>query len=98
MIGRRALGKRLEYRVDRCRLPVEYPAERVVSDQPGGIRPVACRERVPHRLDNLPVVSEPPRGRAVKIRNLVGKSSAELEAQEIRQQVVVAEPRSFGVK
>ena len=97
MIGRRALGKRLEHRVDRSRLPVEHPTERVVSDEAGGIGPVAGREHVPHRLDDLAVVGEPPGGPAVEVGNLVGKSSAELEVQEIRQQVVVAKPRARRV-
>ena len=70
----------------------------MVSDQPRGIRPVACRERVPHRLDDVPVVSEPPSGSPVEVGNLVGKSSAEFEAQEIRQEMVVAKPRAPGVE
>ena len=65
MIGGCTLRKRPEHRADRSRLPIEHPPERVVSDQPGSLRPVASRDRVAHSLDDVPVISEPPRGAAV---------------------------------
>ena len=89
-------GNDQQERVDRSRLPVEHQPERVVCDQPGGIGPVAGREHVPHGLDDLPVVGEPPRGPAVEVGNLIGQRSAELQAQEIRQQLVVAKPGALA--
>ena len=70
----------------------------MVCDQPGGIGPVAGRERVSHGLDDLPVVGEPPCGPAVEVGNLIGQRSAELQAQEIRQKLVVAKPGALSVE
>ena len=70
----------------------------MIREQPRRVRPVACREHVSHGLDGLPLVSEPPRGPAVEVRNLVGQRSAELQSQEIRQKLVVAKPGALSVE
>src|SRR5207248_11506348 len=45
-------------------------------------------------------VREPPGGPTMEVRNLIGldKTSAELQAQEIRQEMVIAEPGALGVQ
>jgi hypothetical protein len=53
---------------------------------------------VSHGLDDLAVVREPPRGAAVQIRNVIGRPSAELQAQEIPEKLVVAKPRALWIQ
>jgi hypothetical protein len=55
----------------------------VVCDQPSGIGPIAGRECVSYRFDDLAVISEPARGPAVEVSNRVGHRSAKLETQEV---------------
>ena len=98
MIGGGSLRKRLQDCPDCARLPVEHPLERVVRDQPSGIRPVARRDQVPYRIDDLPLVGEPPRGPAVQVRNLLGGRPAKFQAQEVRQELVVPEPGALTVE
>ena len=45
-----------QQRLHGLRLPVERQAERMVGEQPGRIRPVARRLRVPDGLDHLAVL------------------------------------------
>ena len=70
----------------------------MVREQPRRIEPVPGRERVSDALDGVPVVSEPLGCLAVEVRDLVGRPSAEFEAQEIRQQLVVAKPGALRVE
>jgi hypothetical protein len=72
MVDRCALGERLQDRANRSRLPVKHPPERVVCDEPSGSVPVAGRDCVPHCVDDISVVGEPPRGPPVQVRNLIG--------------------------
>src|SRR5207302_4710780 len=85
-----------QQRGNRALLPVERQTEQVVCEQRRRVRPVTSREQVSHGLDRLAVVREPPGGATMEVRNLFGldmdKASAELQAQKIRQQMVVAEP------
>ena len=87
-----------QQRGDRALLPVERQTEQVVCEQRRRVRPVASREQVSHGLDGLAVVREPPGGPTMEVRNLIGQPSAELQAQEIRQEMVVAKPGALGVQ
>ena len=49
-------------------------------------------------FDDLAVISEPVCGLAVEFRNLTGQRSTELQAQEIREKLVVAKPGSLSVE
>ena len=51
-----------------------------------------------HGLNHVPVVREPLRGAAVQVRNLVGMCSPELQAQEVRQKLVIAKPGALSVQ
>ena len=45
-----------------------------------------------------PFSSEPPGGASVQVGNLVGCGSSELEAQEVREQLVVAKPSALRIE
>ena len=98
MLSRCPGRERPQQRGDAAFLTVERQAEQVVREQPGRIGPVAGRERVSNGLDDLTVISEPRCGLAVEVRNFLRQRSAQFQAQEIRQKLVVAEPRALGVE
>src|SRR2546430_1301700 len=98
MLSRCPGRERPQQRGDRSLLPVERQTEQVVREEPGCTGPVSGRERVPDGLDDLPVVGEPMGGPAVKIRNLIAQPSADLQAQEIRQKLVVSKPGALSVE
>ena len=87
-----------QQRLDGLRLTVERQAERMVGQQPGRVGPVARRLGVPDGLDHLAVLVEPPGGPQVQRRHLLGQRPAQLQPEEIREQVVVAKPGPFGVQ
>jgi hypothetical protein len=60
--------------------------------------PVARRLRMPDGLDHLAMLAEPLRGPQVQRRHLLGQRPAQLQPEEIRKQVVVAEPGPPGVQ
>ncbi len=80
------------------RLPVERQAERMVGEQPGRGGPVARRLGVPDAVDHLAVLDKPLSGAPVQPRHFFGQRPAQLQPQQIREQVVVAEPRPLGVE
>ena len=80
------------------RLPVEHQAERMVGEQPGRISPVARRLRVPDSVHHLALPEEPSGGPPVQGRHFRGQRPAQLQLQEIRQQVVIAEPHPLRVE
>ena len=94
----RARRKGLQQRLDGLRLPVERQAERIVGEQPGRAGPVARRLGVPDGLDHLAVLDKPPGGPPVQRRHFFGQRPAQLQPQQIREQVVVAKPRALGVE
>ena len=65
----------------------------MVGEQPGRIGPVARRLRVPDGLDHLAMPGEPSGGPPVQRRHFFGQRPAQLQPQQIREQVVVAKPR-----
>ena len=85
-------------RLHGLRLPVEGQAERMVGQQPGRISPAARRLRMPDGVDHLALPDIPLCGPPVQFRYLVGQRPAQLQPQEICQQVVVAEPGTLGVQ
>ncbi len=85
-------------RLHGLRLPVEGQAERMVGEQPGRLRPVAGRLGVPDGLGHLAPQGEPSGGAPVQRGHFCGQRPAQLQPQEIREQVVVAEPRPLGVQ
>jgi hypothetical protein len=74
-----------QQRLDGLRLPVEGQAERMVGEQPGRIRPVARRLRVPDGLDHLALQREPSGGAPVQRRHFFGQRPAQLQPEEIRE-------------
>jgi hypothetical protein len=96
--GVRARREGPHQRLDSLGLPVEGQAERMVGQQPDRISPVARRLDVPDGLGHLAMLGEPPGGAPVQNRHLFGQRPAQLQPQEIREQVVVAEPRALGVQ
>ena len=85
-------------RLHGLRLPVERQAERMVGEQPGRVGPVARRLGVPDGLDHLALHGEPSGGPPVQRRHFVGQRPAQLQPEQIPEQVVVAEPRALGVQ
>ena len=70
----------------------------MVGEQPGRVRPVARRLGVPDGVDHLAMLGEPSGGPPVQRRHLFGPRPAQLQPQEIPEQVVVAKPRALGVE
>ena len=87
-----------QQRLDGLRLPVQRQAERMVGQQPGRVGPVARRLRVPDGLDHLAMLGEPRCGPPVQRRYFFGQRPAQLQPQEIPEQVVVAKPCPLGVE
>ena len=96
MIG--PLGEGLQQRLQGLRVPVEHQAERAVGEQPGRVGPVTRCLGVPDGLDRLALLEEPRGGAAVQCRHGFGPCPAQLKAQEIGEEMVVAEPRAMGVE
>ena len=80
------------------RLPVERQAERMVGQQPGRLGPVACRLGVPDGVDDLALPDEPAGRAPVQRRHFGGQRPAQLQPEQITEQVVVAEPGALGVE
>ncbi len=93
-----ALREGPQQRLDGLRLPVEGQAERMVGQQPGRVGPVARRLGVPDAVGNLAVLGEPAGGAPVQRGYLFGPRAAQLQPQQIPEQVVVAKPRPPGVQ
>ncbi len=70
----------------------------MVGEQPGRVGPVAGRLGVPDGVGHLAVPGEPSGGLPVQRRHLVGPPAAQFQPEQIREQVVVAEPRPLGVE
>ena len=70
----------------------------MVGEQPGRIGPVARRLGVPDGVDHLALPDEPSGGPPVQRRYFFGQRPAQLQPQQIREQVVVAEPGPLGVE
>ncbi len=70
----------------------------MVGEQPGRAGPVARRLGVPDGVDNLAVLGEPPGGPPVQRWQFFGHRPAQLQPQQIREQMVVAKPRPLGVE
>ena len=80
-------------------LAVEREAGAVVDEQAGGLRPVPGGLGVPDRLDDVPVLGEPARRRrGAAVRSASGLGPAQLEPQQVGEEVVVAEPGPPGVE
>src|SRR5205807_9358234 len=90
--------ERLQQRGDAAFLTVQSKAEQVVGEEPGRVEPVAGRKRVSNGLDELTVIGEPRRGLAVQVRHFLSQGSAQLQAEEVREKLVISEPRPLGVK
>jgi len=87
-----------DQRLQSLRIPVQRQAERMIGEQPGRVSPVARRLSMPDRLDNLAMLAEPCRGPPVQCRHLIRQRPAQLQPEQIREQVVVAEPRAPRVE
>jgi hypothetical protein len=97
-VGRGARREGPQQHLDSPGLPVEGQAERMVGEQPGRAGPVARRLGVPDGLGHLAVVDEPSGGAPVQRRHVLGQRPAQLQPEQVPEQVVVAEPRALGVE
>jgi hypothetical protein len=85
-------------RLHGLRLPVERQAERMVGQQLGRLWPVAGRLGVPDGLGRLAVLGEPPGGAPVQRGYFRRQCTAQLQPEQIGEQVVVAEPGASRVE
>ncbi len=90
-------GEGREQGADGRDLTVERKAETVVGQQTARVPPVAAGLGVTDRVDGVPMLGEPVGGDPVQIADGIGLAAAKLEEQEIREQLVVAEPRPLRV-
>jgi hypothetical protein len=79
------------------RLTIQVQAGPVVGQQPRGPVPVLRRLGVPDRFDRQLMGGEPARGPLVQPGDPVRLGPTQLQPQQIREQVVVAEPGARGV-
>jgi hypothetical protein len=79
-------------------LPVQGQAQRMVGQQPGRLGPVARRLGVPDGVDGLAMAGEPRGGPPVQGRHVLGQCPAQLQPEQIPEQLVEAEPGPSGVK
>ena len=70
----------------------------MVGQQPGGQAPVPRRLGVPDRLHRVPVARQPPGRQLVQRGDLLWLGAAQLQLQQVGEQVVVAEPRPRRVQ
>ena len=68
----------------------------MVGEQPGRIGPVARRLRVPDSVHQLAMPAEPLGDPSVQRRHLAGQRPAQLQPEQIPEQVVIAELRALG--
>ena len=85
-------------RLDRLHLAIEREAERMVGEQPGRGGPVARLLGMPDGVGHLAMPDEPLGGLPVQRRHVFGPPPAQLQPEQIREQVVVAEPRALRVE
>ena len=95
----RGLGReRGDQRGQRRVLPLEGQRQGAVDEQPGGVRPVPGGLGVPDGLGDLPVRRVPLGRGPVQRHDGVGLGAPQLEPQQVREEVVVAEPGPPGVE
>ena len=90
-------GEGREQAADGRDLTVEREAQGVVGEQTLRMLPVAGGLDVTDRFDGVPMRLEPVGGDPVQITDGIGLAAPKLEQQDIREQRVVAEPRSLRV-
>ena len=98
VLGRRLRRKRRQQPADRFEPSVEDQADVAVGKQARRVRPVRCRLRVPDRLGRMPVLLVPASCHAVQRVDAGGVGAAQLEPQEVGEQMVVAKPGAVGVE
>ena len=91
-------GERGQQFDQRCSPPGEVEVEPVVRQQPGRRPPVPGGLRLADRLDRVPVLGQPPGGSAVQRGLLIRLGAAQFQLQQVREQLVVAEPRPARVQ
>src|ERR1700674_4463442 len=78
-------------------MAVERQTERVIGERAGRVRPVAGGLRVTDRFEWLGGVGEPLRSQSVQLRYFAGHGPAQLQAKNVREELVVSKPRTFRV-
>ena len=81
-----------------CACPSSVRLNEWSASSRAALGPVARRLGVPDGVDNLAVLGEPPGGEPVQRRHFLGQRPAQLQPQQVREQVVVAEPGALGVE
>ncbi len=82
-----------EKAVDRRSLPVERERQTMLCQEAPGIAPRLGSLGVANRLEHVAMGDVPLGGGEMKLRDVLGARAAELQPQEIGQQMVVAEGR-----
>jgi hypothetical protein len=77
--------------------PVEVQADPALRQQPRREVPPARCLRVADCLDGEAVLGEPLRRRRVQGGELVGRAAAQLEGEEVREQLVVTKARALRI-
>ena len=95
--GDERLGHRVEQRAEPRLLAVEDETDPVAPEQLGGQRPILAELGVVDGLDHMALIGVPARREAVQLGDLAGRLAAQLEPQQIAEQVVVAKPRATDV-
>ena len=93
----RALGngtgrERAHQGLDGLRLPVQGQAERMVCEQPRRAGPVTRGLSMPDGVSDLAVPDQPLRGEPVQGRQFFGEPAAQLQAEQVSEEVVIPEP------
>src|ERR1700730_7852397 len=78
-------------------MAVERQTERMIGEQAGCVRPVASGLRVADGFDWLVVFGEPRRSQSVHLWYFVGHGPSQLQAKNLREELVVSKPRPFRV-
>ena len=90
-------GQAGEQRAERRLLAVEHQVHPVAAEQLARELPVAAELGVAHRLERVAVLGVPRRRRPVQCLDGLRRAAAQLQPQQVGEQVVVAEPRAGGV-
>ena len=86
-----------EQHAERRLLAVEEQVHPVAAEQLARELPVLAQLRVADRLDRVAPLGMPAGGEPVQPRDLARRLAAQLEPQQVAEQVVVAEPRARDV-
>ena len=98
VLGRRLRRKSRQQPADGFEPSIENQADVAVGKHARRVPPVRCRLRVPDRLGRMPMLLMPASCHAVQRVDAGGVGAAQLEPQEVGEQMVVAKPGAVRVE